>query len=106
MNPLATNSFALDWYLIAVIMFTGFYCMLASRSIVRQLVGLEIVSKAAMLALISAGALSNNMIFAQALLITMIVIEVVVVAAGLTLLVKNFRVNGTADMWSLDGLKG
>jgi len=100
------NDFALDWYLIAIIMFTGFYCMLASRSIVRQLVGLEIVSKAAMLALISAGALANNLVFAQAFLLTMIVIEVVVVAAGLALLVKNFRVNGSADIWKLDSLKG
>jgi NADH-quinone oxidoreductase subunit K len=100
------NTFSIEWYLIAIIMFTGFYCMLASRSIVRQLVGLEIVSKAAMLALISAGALANNLVYAQALLITMIVIEVVVVAAGLALLVKNFRVNGSADIWSLDSLKG
>ena len=30
----------------------------------------------------------------------------VVVAAGLALLVKNFRVNGNADVWNLDNLKG
>lgn len=100
------SSFALEWYLIALLMFIGFYCMLASRSIVRQLVGLEIVSKAAMLALVSAGYWSNNLVFAQALLITMIVIEVVVVAAGLALLVKNFRLHGSADIWKLDSLKG
>ncbi|HAT72188.1 MAG TPA: hypothetical protein DCS63_05170 [Elusimicrobia bacterium] len=100
------SNFAMEWYLIAIIVFTGFYCMLASRSIVRQLIGLEIVSKGAMLAVISSGALTNNLVFAQALLITMIVIEVVVVAAGLALLVKNFRVNGSADIWKLDGLKG
>ena len=100
------TTFAIDWYLIALIMFIGFYCMLASRSIVRQLIGLEIISKAAMLSLISAGALTDNLVFAQALLITMIVIEVVVVAAGLALLVKNFRVNGNADVWDLDNLKG
>jgi len=100
------NAFALDWYLIALLMFIGFYCMLASRSIVRQLVGLEIVSKAAMLAVISAGALTNNLVYAQAILITMIVIEVVVVATGLALLVKNFRLHGAADIWNLDSLKG
>lgn len=100
------STFAMDWYLIALIMFIGFYSMLASRSIVRQLIGLEIISKAAMLSLISAGALTDNLIFAQALLVTMIVIEVVVVAAGLALLVKNFRVNGNADVWNLDSLKG
>ncbi len=100
------NIFSLDWYLIAIIMFVGFYCMLASRSIVRQLIGLEIISKAAMLTVISAGALSNNLIYAQALLITMIVIEVVVVATGLALLVKNFRLHGSADIWTLSSLKG
>lgn len=100
------TSFAMEWYLVALIMFIGFYCMLASRSIVRQLIGLEIVSKAAMLALISAGALANNLVYAQALLITMIVIEVVVVAAGLALLVKTFRINKSVDIWSLDSLKG
>lgn len=100
------TSFAIEWYLIAIMLFIGFYGMLASRSIVRQLIGLEIVSKAAMLALISAGALSDNLVYAQALLLTMIVIEVVVVAAGLALLVKTFRVNGSADIWRLDSLKG
>lgn len=98
--------FSMDWYLIAVIIFVGFYCMLASRSIVRQLIGLEIVSKAAMLSVISAGALTDNLVYAQALVLTMIVIEVVVVAAGLALLVKNFRVNGSTDIWKLDSLKG
>lgn len=100
------STFPIEWYIAALVMFTGFYCMLASRSIVRQLIGLEIVSKAAMLALISAGAFANNLIFAQALLLTMIVIEVVVVAAGLALLVKNFRLNGSADIRKLDSLKG
>ncbi|MCM2267311.1 MAG: NADH-quinone oxidoreductase subunit K [Elusimicrobiales bacterium] len=98
--------FAMDWYLIGLLFFVGFYCMLASRSIVRQLIGLEIISKAAMLTVISAGALTANLVLAQALLITMIVIEVVVVAAGLALLVKTFRVNGNADIWRLDSLKG
>lgn len=100
------STFAMDWYLISILIFTGFYCMLASRSIVRQLIGLELVSKGAMLTVISSGALTNNLVFAQALLLTMIVIEVVVVAAGLALLVKNFRVNGSADIWKLDSLKG
>ena len=98
--------FALDWYFIALLMFTGFYAMLVSRSIIRQLIGLEIVSKAAMLTLISAGALTGDLMTAQALIITMIVIEVVVVAAGLALLVKAHRVTGEADIVRLDALKG
>jgi multisubunit Na+/H+ antiporter MnhC subunit len=104
--PLHFNSYPLDWYFITLLIFTGLYCMLVSRSIIRQLVGLEIVSKGALLAVISAGALGGSVVMAQALVITMIVIEVVVVAAGLALLVKAHRVNGSEDLWSLGGLKG
>ncbi|HBA59214.1 MAG TPA: hypothetical protein DCZ92_00030 [Elusimicrobia bacterium] len=100
------NFFAFDWYFIALLLFIGFYAMLASSSIIRQLIGLEIVSKGVMLAVISAGALTNNLQLAQAIVITMIVIEVVVVAAGLALLVKNHRLSGLADIWKLNGLKG
>lgn len=98
--------FSLDWYFITLLVFVGFYGMLVSRNILRQLIGLEIVSKAAMLAVISAGALTSNLMLAQALIITMIVIEVVVVAAGLALLVKAHRISGSADIWKLDSLKG
>ncbi|HNW45522.1 MAG TPA: NADH-quinone oxidoreductase subunit K [Elusimicrobiales bacterium] len=98
--------FSLDWYFISLLIFVGLYGMLVSRNILRQLIGLEIVSKAAMLAVISAGALSSNLILAQALIITMIVVEVVVVAAGLALLVKAHRLSGSADIWKLDSLKG
>lgn len=98
--------FSIDWYFITLLVFVGFYGMLVSRNILRQLIGLEIVSKAAMLAMISAGALTSNLMLAQALIITMIVIEVVVVAAGLALLVKAHRISGSADIWKLDSLKG
>ncbi|OGS12053.1 MAG: hypothetical protein A2234_00920 [Elusimicrobia bacterium RIFOXYA2_FULL_58_8] len=100
------NNFAIDWYFISLLVFVGLYAMLASRSIIRQLIGLEIVSKAAMLAIITAGALTSNLMLAQALIITMIVVEVVVVAAGLALLVKAHRISGSADIWKLDSLKG
>ena len=100
------NDFSIDWYFISLLIFVGLYGMLVSRNILRQLIGLEIVSKAAMLAVISAGALSGNIMLAQALIITMIVVEVVVVAAGLALLVKAHRISGSADIWKLDSLKG
>jgi len=100
------SDFSIDWYFITLLIFVGLYGMLVSRSIIRQLIGLEIVSKAAMLAVISAGAITSNLMLAQALIITMIVVEVVVVAAGLALLVKAHRLSGSADIWKLDSLKG
>lgn len=101
-----TDSFVLDWYFITLVFFAGMYCMLVSRSLIRQLIGLEIMSKSCLLGLISIGDITGNIALAQALIITMIVIEVVVVGAGLALLVKNYRLTGSVDVWSLNNLKG
>lgn len=100
------NGFHIDWYFITLLVFVGLYGMMVSRSVIRQLIGLEIVSKGAMLAVMTAGALSGSPVLAQALIVTMIVVEVVVVAAGLALLVKAHRVTGADDIWNLNGLKG
>lgn len=101
-----TNYFALDWYFITLIFFAGLYCMLVSRSLIRQFIGLELMFKSCGLGLISVGALTNNLALAQALIITMIVMEVVAVAVGLSLLVKTYRLTGSIDIRSLDSLKG
>lgn len=99
------ESFATAWYFATLLFFIGLYCMAVSRNLLRQLIGLEVMSKGTLLALIASGAMSN-LSLAQAVIITMIVIEVVVVAAGLVLLVKAYRVNGGVDVWKLSSLKG
>jgi len=100
------GKFAIDWYFIVLIMFVGLYAMLISRSIIRQLIGLEIISKGSMLALISAGAVTGDITSAQAIIIMMIVIEAVVVAAGLALIVKAHKTTGAADIVNMQSLKG
>mgnify|MGYP001588101942 CR=1 FL=1 len=37
---------------------------------------------------------------------SMIVIEAVVVAAGLSLSIKNYRITNSTDVWPLDNLRG
>ena len=101
-----TNSFSMDWYFITLIFSAGLYCMLVSRNLLRQFIGLEIMSKSCLLRVISVGSLTGNLALAQALIITMIVIEVVVVAVGLSLLVKNYRLTNSIDIWSLNNLRG
>jgi NADH:ubiquinone oxidoreductase subunit K len=101
-----TASFTTDWYFISLIFFAGLYGMLVSRNLLRQFISLEIMSKSCLLGLISAGDKTGNLALAQAFIITMIVIEVVVVAAGLSLLVKNYRITGSIDIWALNKLKG
>ena len=49
-HPLALNLF-----FTALLVFMGLYCMLVSRNLLRLLIGVEIVSKGVLLALVSAG---------------------------------------------------
>lgn len=84
----------------------GLYCMLASFNLIRILIGMEILIKAVTLFLILAGYLNGNTATAQALVITLIVVEVVlmVVAGGVVLHV--FRHKKSINARELMALKG
>lgn len=101
-----TSTFPLDWLFAALIFFIGAYCMVVSRNLIKQLIGLEIISKGALIALISGGAMSGNTNLAQSLIITVILVEAVIVATGLALIVKNYRLNQSIDVKKLNNLRG
>jgi NADH:ubiquinone oxidoreductase subunit K len=84
----------------------GVYCILASFNLIRVLIGLEILIKAATLLIILAGYICGRTALAQSIVITLIVIEIVfmVVASGVTFWV--FRHNETIDPRKLSELKG
>ncbi len=79
-------------YIFIVLLFiTGLYCLLATFNLMRLLIALELLIKAATLLLIYAGFTSQHLALAQSMVITLIVIEVVVmvVAAGIVLGIHN-----------------
>jgi len=84
----------------------GLYCILVTRSLIRAIIGLELLIKAVTLLIIVAGYINNRMSLAQSLVITVIVIEVilVVIAGGVSL--QIFRHNGDLDTRRLRNLKG
>ncbi len=98
--------FSLYSVFIVLVLIAGFYCIIASFNLVRALIGIEILMKAVTLLIIIAGYVTNNLALAQALVISLIVIEVVlmVVAGGLILWI--FRHNETIDTRKLNLLKG
>lgn len=79
--------FWLGLIFIVLLMIMGFYCMLFTYNLLRVLIGLEILIKGVTFFIVLAGYLSGQTALAQALAITIIVLEVVVmvVAAGLVL---------------------
>ena len=91
----------------AVLVLTvGFYSILTTSNLIRVLIGLEILTKAATLLLITAGRAAGQLALAQALVITLIIIEVstMVVAVGIVLCV--YRNTGSLDVSGLRNLKG
>lgn len=103
------NSFFVDSQLFlngaAALVFIGFYCILARRNMIRLLIGLEIISKGICLLIIS-GSFSTKIQLAQALVITVIVIEVCVIAIGLLLVIRAYKQTGNIDIRKLVNLKG
>jgi NADH:ubiquinone oxidoreductase subunit K len=99
----------LFWYFIIFIILlfiTGIYCILVSFNLIRALIGVEILIKAATLLIILAGYLCGRTSLAQSIVITLIVIEIVfmVIAGGVVL--WAFRHNDSIDPRNLSELKG
>lgn len=84
----------------------GIYCILATFNLIRALIGLEILIKAATLLLVLAGYLGGNTALAQSLVITLIVIEVVMMVVAGGVILWLFRYNRTIDTRKLANLKG
>lgn len=84
----------------------GLYCVMASRNLIRVLVGMELLTKGVTLFLVLAGAVTGRMAIAQALVVTLIVVEVVVICVAAGIVVGVFRKTGSIDAASLSRLKG
>jgi NADH-quinone oxidoreductase subunit K len=106
MNPSSAYIFWHFGIFIVLVGICGIYCLLATLSLVRAIIGIEILMKAVTLLLILAGYLTGYTAFMQSLVITLIVIEVtvMVVAAGIILWV--FRHHQTIDPHALMDMKG
>ena len=91
---------------MALVAIAGIYYLLVTRNLIRALIGLELVTKSITLGLVLVGRITGNVGLGQALAITLIVVEVVVmvVAAGLILLAHKHT--GKVDTRGLRSIKG
>jgi NADH-quinone oxidoreductase subunit K len=84
----------------------GFYGLLVTHNLIKIVIVLQILGKAALLALITAGYASGQMNLSQSLALTVIVADTVVAVIGLALAVQVRRRLGTLDVKELSKLKG
>jgi NADH:ubiquinone oxidoreductase subunit K len=84
----------------------GLYGLLVGRNLIKLIVALQILVKAALLGLIIAGRANGQMNLSQSLAITVIVADTVVAVVGIALAVQVRRRIGTLDIRELARLKG
>jgi NADH:ubiquinone oxidoreductase subunit K len=84
----------------------GFYGLLIGRNLIKIVVALQILAKAAVLGLVVAGGLSGRLMLSQSLAISVIVADTVVAVIGMALAVQVRRRLGTLDVRDLSSLRG
>jgi len=90
----------------AALLFVGIYCLLTMKNLIKLFIGIEIISKAVSLALLTSGFVRNNILLAQSLVITFIVVEVSIVATALAIIINIYRHTKSLDIRKLTKLKG
>jgi len=91
---------------IIMLFIAGLYCILVTRNLMRVLIGIELLMKAVTLLLIAAGYVAGRTALSQAVVITLIVIEVVVMAVMAGVILSIYRHTGSLDTGNLKNLKG
>lgn len=84
----------------------GLYGLLVCRNLIKLIVALQILVKGALLGLIIAGMLNNQMNLSQSLAVTVIGADTVVAVVSMALAVQVRRRIGTLDVNDLSRLKG
>jgi multisubunit Na+/H+ antiporter MnhC subunit len=90
----------------ALLVAMGIYVLLTMRNLIKLFIGVEIISKGVSLALVATGFVKQNILTAQAITVTFIVIEVSVVATALAIIINVYRHTGSLDVRKLSKLKG
>jgi len=91
---------------IVVLIGIGVYCLLARRNIIQLLIGIEVIAKGVTLSFILGGFFQGNEQIAQAIVITIILIEVITMAVAMSLAVMSHRHTGSLDIKDLRRLRG
>ena len=101
-----TNTWYLYLFFSAALVFAGLYALLAKRNLIKLFIAIEVIAKGVSLLLLATGFARNNILFAQALVVTFIVIEVSLVATALAIIINIYRHTKSLDVRKLAKLKG
>jgi NADH:ubiquinone oxidoreductase subunit K len=100
------NYYAVDLIFVVLLLVIGLYTLIAAKSMLRMLIGFEIMAKGVTLAIVSAGSANGKIVLGQTLAITIIVVEVVFIAIALAIVMLAHRKFKSLDIRNLTKLKG
>ena len=84
----------------------GIYSMVITQNLIRILLSVEIMTKAATLLIIGAGHMCGNMGAAQSYVITVIVIEVIILVVATGIVFGIYKDSGSLNPKKQNNLKG
>ena len=84
----------------------GFYGLMVCQNLIKIVIALQILVKAALLGLMAAGNLNGQINLSQSMALTVIVADTIVAVMGIALGVQIRRRVGTLDVRELSRLKG
>jgi NADH:ubiquinone oxidoreductase subunit K len=93
------------WLGAVGLLLVGLYGLLTVRNLFQVIIALQLLGKAAVLALIAAGRSSGHINLGQSMAATVIVADTVVVVIGLALAIQVKRRIGTLDLKALATLR-
>jgi len=93
-------------FVIVGLLGIGFYGLLACRNLIKIVIALQILVKAAVLGLITAANITSKVNLGQSIAITVIVADTVVAVVGMALAIQVRRRMGTLDVKKLSSLRG
>jgi NADH:ubiquinone oxidoreductase subunit K len=101
-----SNTWYLYVFFAAALVCAGLLGLLGKRNLIKLFIAIEVIGKGISLLLLGTGFAKANILTAQALVITYIVIEVSLVATALALIINIYRHTKSLDIRDLTKLKG
>ena len=92
-------------FAVITLLAVGLYSLLVLRNLIKVIVALQILVKAAMLGMIAAGQFSGQSVLGQSLALTIIVVDTIVAVVALAFAVQIRRRFGTLDIRAISTLK-
>lgn len=89
---------------IVMLFVIGIYCILITYNLIRALIGVELLLKAVTLLIILVGYITHYTALTQALVVTFIVIEVVVMTVAVGVVLGIRRYNNSLDTRKIRGI--